>query len=195
MTWLTNINEIAACMKGMAVETNQGAFVEPDVAFWEWYEQTSLLRRNGNTVYIIGNGASASMASHIAADLFKNGGVRTDVFSDVALITAMANDLSYEDVFSEPLNMRMDKGDMLVAISSSGMSPNVIRACQLALERGGYVVTLSAMTKNNRLRTLGGDLNFYLPAMSYGLAETCHAALLHYWVDLIVEAKKNQQAV
>ena len=75
--------------------------------------------KNGNTLYLVGNGASASMASHMAADLDKNARVHTEVFTDPALITAIANDLDYTQVFSEPLRRRMSPGDMLVAISSS----------------------------------------------------------------------------
>lgn len=140
------------------------------------------LRRADRTTYLIGNGASASMASHMAADLAKNAQVNTQVFTDAALITALANDCSYEDVFAEPLAQRMRPGDMLVAISSSGNSPNIVKACRTARNLKGSVVTLSAMAAENKIRTLG-ELNFWIPADAYGLAETCHAALLHFWMD------------
>ena len=99
-----------------------------------------------------------------------------------SLLTAVANDLGYEQVFAEPLRRRMIKEDMLVAISSSGMSPNVLLAARDARELGGFVVTLSAMKPGNKLRSLG-RINFYLPAETYGMAETCHAAILHFWMD------------
>ena len=74
---------------------------------------------------------------------------------------------------------------MLVAISSSGQSPNILRGVKEAKRLGGIVVTLSAMNPENNLRSQG-LLNFYVPAKSYGMAETCHAAILHYWMDLVV---------
>src|SRR5439155_15434224 len=105
--------------------------------------------------YLIGNGASASMASHFAADLAKNAHLHTEVFSDLALITAISNDMGYEHVFAEPLSRRARRGDMLVAISSSGRSPNVLRAVETARRLGLFVVTLSAFAPDNHLRAQG----------------------------------------
>lgn len=160
------------------------ALISADQGFQWWAAMTAKIRQSRGTIFLIGNGASASMASHTAADLAKNAGVRTEVFSDLSLLTAVANDISYREVFAEPLRRRMEPGDMLVAISSSGQSPNVLRAAEEARRLGGTVVTLSAMKASNPLRR-HGDLNFYLTAPTYGLAETGHAAVLHHWVDLM----------
>jgi D-sedoheptulose 7-phosphate isomerase len=100
------------------------------------------------------------------------------------LITAIANDISYEEVFAEPLRWYMKKGDMLVSISSSGNSSNVVRAVKMARSLGGIVITLSAMGENNETRKMG-DLNFYISAQTYGLAESAHAVILHHWMDCI----------
>ena len=124
------------------------------------------------------------MASHFAADLAKNARIYTQVFSDASLLTAVSNDLSYEKVFSEPLRWRGQKGDMLVAISSSGRSPNVLNAVEVARSLNFSIITLSAMKADNPLRGLG-DLNLYVAAETYGYAETCHAALLHRWMDSV----------
>jgi len=140
------------------------------------------------TVYVIGNGASASMASHFAADLAKNGKLHTQVFSDLALITAISNDLGYDQVFSEPLRRVGKSGDLLVAISSSGNSQNILSAVNEAKHIGMNTVTLSAMSQDNQLRKLG-DINLYIPAKTYGDAESCHAAILHHWIDLILSTK------
>ena len=86
------------------------------------------IRNARRTIYLVGNGASASMASHMASDLSKNAGLHTHVFSDPSLLTAISNDIGYEDVFALPLKGRAVKGDMLVAISSSGKSPNILKA-------------------------------------------------------------------
>ena len=124
------------------------------------------------------------MASHVAIDVMKNGGIRTMLFTDPAMMTALANDYSYDEVFSAPLRHMIRRHDMLVAISSSGESPNIVNACYTAQRGGANVVTLSGMQQGNTLSQLG-HLNFYVRAPSYSLAETSHAAILHHWMDLI----------
>jgi D-sedoheptulose 7-phosphate isomerase len=192
MNWTNNIQDLMSTLKSLSASDSSGQEVEPDKAFTQWRDRTLQLREEGRTVYLVGNGASASMASHTAADLAKNAHVCTEVFTDLSLITAVANDLSYEEVFAEPLRHRMTEGDMAVAISSSGESPNVLLAVREAHNLGGYVVTLTAMRPDSSLRSLG-NLNLYTPAETYGMAETCHAAILHYWVDLVVESTEESQ--
>lgn len=184
MPWLNYtdaLNDLFRSLSGRIGDMEGDA----DGAITLWVEKTLLVRTCRRTVFVIGNGASASMASHVAADLAKNAHVHTEVFSDLSLITAIANDMSYEEVFAEPLRRRMKDGDMLVAISSSGQSANILRAVREAKTLGGYIVTLSAMRQENMLRDLG-HLNFYVPAETYGMAETCHAAILHHWIDRMV---------
>jgi len=158
--------------------------VDCDQAFDLWCDSTEDVRLAERVVYLMGNGASASMASHFAADLAKNADVHTQVFTDISLITAVANDMSYDMVFLAPLRRRLKPGDMVVAISSSGNSPNVVKAAEFAVSREATLVTLTAMQPTNALRQLG-TLNFWLPANTYGMAETGHAAVLHYWMDRV----------
>ena len=181
-SWQHSVSGLALCLEQMEVRDINGRSIVPEAAFFLWSESTRTLRSTESTVYLIGNGASASMSSHMAADLAKNAHVHTEVFSDLSLITAIANDVGYDQVFSEPLRRRMKPGDMLVAISSSGESENVLNAVEAALGQGGQVITLSAMNSANSLSALG-TINFYVPAQTYGLAETCHAAILHHWMD------------
>ena len=129
------------------------------------------------------------MASHFAADLAKNAHLHTEVFSDLSLITAISNDMGYEWVFAKPLCRRAKKGDMLVAISSSGASKNILCATEIAKKIGLKIITLSAMLPQNPLRS-SGDLNIYVSAKTYGLAETAHAAILHHWMDLVESKRK-----
>lgn len=189
--WGKNVANLRALMESLAVTGRDGRPLDADAAFLTWRDITQEIKTGGRTIYIIGNGASASMASHISADLEKNFFVSTEVFTDLSLITAIGNDLGYENVFSEPLRRKMVAGDALVAISSSGGSPNVVKAAALARDTGGTVVTLSAMKPDNPLRGLG-DLNFHVPAKTYGMAETCHAAILHYWVDIMTETMEKE---
>jgi len=187
MLWTKNVDKITKYLLLPKVSDGDGQPLDIDTAFNRWTDWTVQIREQKRTIFLIGNGASASMASHVAADLAKNAHVHTEVFTDLALITAIANDLSFQEIFSEPLKMRLVLGDMLVAISSSGRSANIIQAVQSTKILGGKVITLSAMQRNNPLRSLG-DLNFYIPAPSYGMAETCHAAILHYWIDRTILA-------
>ncbi|MFZ5453719.1 MAG: SIS domain-containing protein [Thermodesulfobacteriota bacterium] len=188
--WSINVSELKACLDSLSVRNATGTALDPNEAFSSLREATLQIKKNDKILYFIGNGASASMASHISADLAKNAHLHTRVFTDLSLITALANDLCYEEVFAEPLRRQLKKGDMLVAISSSGQSPNILRAAREAENLGGLVVTLSAMKPDNLLRTLG-TFNFYVPADTYGLAETCHAAILHFWVDQMGESARQ----
>ena len=189
MTWTSNISHLTKCLNVLSVRNIRGREIHADEAFSQWIDKLLCIRREGKTVFLIGNGASSSMASHMAADLGKNARIRSEVLTDPALITAVGNDCGFEEAFAEPLRWRMTAGDMLVAISSSGQSPNILAAVSLAMSMSAYVVTLSAMKANNGLRGYG-DLRFYVPAKTYGSAETSHAAVLHYWVDEAIEATR-----
>ena len=184
--WSEHIRELTDCLQAAAFQARGRTELGAEKGFGLWKKLALKLRHNKGTIYLIGNGASASMASHFAADLAKNARLHTEVFSDLSLITAISNDMGYESVFAEPLSRRVKPTDMLVAISSSGHSPNVLAAVRVALKRKALVVTLSAMKSDNPLRRLG-DLNIYVPAKTYGFAESCHAALLHHWMDLVEE--------
>lgn len=184
--WIDDVSNLSALLMRLSCRTGGGREMTHESAFKRWRGLTIAVRRKRRCIYLVGNGASASMASHMAADLAKNARLHTEVFSDLSLITAISNDMGYEHVFSAPLSRRACAGDMLVAISSSGCSPNVLRAVEVARQRGLSIVTLSAMRADNALRGRG-ILNFYIPAQTYGYAETGHAAILHHWMDLVQE--------
>ena len=186
MKWQTHTSRLAGILDQLSVRDANGNELDQDEGFTHLKNLTLKVRRPGNRIFFIGNGASASMASHFAADIAKNGKIATETFSDLSLLTAIANDISYDHVFAEPLRLKMITGDMLIAISSSGNSPNVLLGAETFKERKGTVVTLSAMREDNSLRKLG-SLNFYLPAETYGLAETAHAAVMHFWTDQVIQ--------
>jgi D-sedoheptulose 7-phosphate isomerase len=189
--WSINVDEIEKSLLSLTATNYDGKPLDIEAAFALWVDWTVQIREQKRTIFLIGNGASASMASHVAADLAKNAHVHTEVFTDLALITAIANDLSFQEIFSEPLKRRLVPGDTVVAISSSGQSPNILQAAETTKKHGGKVVSLSAMDSENSLRRLG-DLNFYIPAQTYGMAETCHTAILHYWIDLTIVRSKPE---
>ena len=101
-------------------------------------------------------------------------------------MTAISNDLHYEECFSVPLDRFAESGDILVTVSSSGNSSNIIKGIESAREIGLSIVTLSGMKTDNRSRVLG-DLNFWIPEETYGLVEASHQVLLHCWLDTFLE--------
>lgn len=144
--------------------------------------------KKGNKIIIIGNGGSASIANHLAIDLWKNGGIRATTYCDSALLTCISNDFGYEHVFEKPIEMFADKGDVLIAISSSGMSKNIINGIIAAKRKGCMTITMSGFKENNSLRSKG-EINFYVPSDSYGYVELAHSILCHSIVDIIVNGK------
>jgi D-sedoheptulose 7-phosphate isomerase len=187
--WRSQVDTLAGLLRNVSVLNARYKELDIEKGFQLWRDLTIRLRSRKGTVYLIGNGASASMASHYAADLAKNARLHTEVFSDLSLITAISNDMGYENVFAEPLKRRGHAVDMLVAISSSGESRNVLKAVGVANSMGMTVVTLSAMKATNSLRRKG-TINFYVAADVYGHAETCHAAILHHWMDMVETGKR-----
>lgn len=189
--WNTYADTISSLLKNIVITDSTSKPIETERAFKQWLQIVDDLRPHGGEIFFIGNGASAGLASHCATDIFKNGRIRTRTFTDPALISAIGNDVSFEQVYALPLEISMRKGDVLVAISSSGASPNILAAADAARRCSGKIVTLSAFSTENPLRQKG-DLNFYVPADTYGCAESCHSALLHYWIDrIIVGHNKN----
>jgi D-sedoheptulose 7-phosphate isomerase len=148
----------------------------------------------GGKVMFVGNGASASHASHMAADFSKNGKIRAMAFNDAAALTCYANDYSYEEVFSKQIEMQGRSGDVLVAISSSGESENIVQAARAARKIGASVITLSGFEPENRLRKLG-DLNAYVPSPDYGFVEIAHLGVIHAVVDLAASAAAEEEVI
>ena len=142
-------------------------------------------RTEHRAVYWIGNGGSAALVSHLSQDLLNTCGVRSLTFNDPALITCMANDYGYRDVFERPVRTLACEGDLLMAISSSGTSDNIVGAAEAALELGVAVVTCSAFSAHNRLHALPATLAFHTPTEQYGHAELTHGALLHAAIDCL----------
>jgi D-sedoheptulose 7-phosphate isomerase len=140
-------------------------------------------QRHGNKLMFIGNGGSAGITSHLATDFSKNGGLRSTAFNDGAVLTCLGNDLGYENVFAKQIEWHGREGDVLVAISSSGRSANILKGVMAARDHGCAVVTLSGFADDNALRRLG-DVNLYVRSPFYGFVEVAHLALLHAILDL-----------
>jgi D-sedoheptulose 7-phosphate isomerase len=136
----------------------------------------------GKKVMVVGNGGSAAMASHVAVDLTKAAGIRAVTFNDADLLTCFANDYGYEEWVVEALNAYADAGDVVILISSSGTSQNIVRGTDRAKDLGLKTITLSGFSKNNDLRNRG-DTNFWVDSTSYNIVEMTH----HTWLVAIID--------
>jgi D-sedoheptulose 7-phosphate isomerase len=150
----------------------------------EWFRKAAHNTHDaGNKIIFIGNGGSAGIASHLAIDFSKNGGLRALAFNDPSALTCLGNDLGYENVFTKQLDFHARPGDLLIAISSSGRSPNILGAVKMARSRDCKVATFSGFTDVNELRRTG-DVNFYVRSREYGFVEIAHLALCHAVLDI-----------
>jgi D-sedoheptulose 7-phosphate isomerase len=139
-------------------------------------------KSSGGKILLIGNGGSAAIVSHMQNDLAKAGGLKAMVFTEQPLLTAYTNDDGYDSAYESMTKLWAGPNDVLVAISSSGSSENILRACRIIEEVGGRLITFSGFSSHNPLRSLG-NVNYYVNSDSYGIIETAHAALGHYLTD------------
>ncbi len=138
----------------------------------------------GDKLIFVGNGGSAAIASHMATDYSKNGGVRALALNDSSMLTCLGNDLGYDRVFAKQLELYARKGDLVIAISSSGRSPNILNAVDAAIAAGCAVATLSGFTPDNPLR-LKGEWNFFVASDRYGFVEIGHLTICHAVLDFL----------
>jgi D-sedoheptulose 7-phosphate isomerase len=138
----------------------------------------------GGTIYACGNGGSAAIANHLACDCLK--GIRTDssikprvssLSATIELITAIANDISYEEIFRFQLSSLGKPGDALIAISSSGQSPNIVNALSWARENGIDTIAMTGFGGGQAGSV--ADINLHVRAENYGVVEDVHQSLMH----------------
>lgn len=141
---------------------------------------------NRRKVIFAGNGGSAAIAAHCAVDFSKNAGIRSVNFSDSSLITCLANDYGYERWLEKALELYSDEGDLIVLISSSGKSPNVIRAADFLQKHGSNtLITLTGFESLNPLKARG-KLNFWVNSRAYNVVEMTHHIWLLAVCDLLI---------
>lgn len=145
---------------------------------------------SGYKLMFIGNGASAAISSHMSTDFWRNSGIRAIAFNDISLLTCISNDYGYKHVFEKPIEMFAEQGDVLIAISSSGKSENILLGVKSAKVKGCKVITLSGFEKNNLLSSLG-NYNFYVPSQSYGPVEVIHHSICHCILNSIMQFKEK----
>ena len=154
----------------------------------------------GATVYCCGNGGSASIANHLMCDHVK--GVQTDtkviphvvsLSSNVEIITAIANDIAYADVFVYQLRSLSRAGDVLITISSSGDSENVVRAAQWARDNGLAVIAMTGFSGGRTAQL--ADVNLHVAGDNYGVVEDVHQSLMHVLAQYLRQAHMDPDVV
>ena len=136
-------------------------------------------------IIILGNGGSSAIASHFTVDLIKNTNLKCINFSDHSLITCFANDYGYENWIEKCIEFYGEKGDILIAISSSGKSKNILNGVKYAKKKFfSKIITLSGFDKKNPLKKTG-DLNIWVDSKVYNIVENAHQYFLLTCIDLI----------
>ena len=143
-------------------------------------------KKNNAKVMIFGNGGSAAVASHVSVDLTKAANIRSVNFNEADLITCFSNDYGYERWIEKAIDFYADNQDVLILISSSGKSLNMINACKaISIKKISKIITFTGHDKNNPLSKLG-DINFWIDSKAYNFVENTHQIWLLTIVDLII---------
>tara|TARA_Y100000741_G_scaffold354074_1_gene327953 strand:+ start:339 stop:920 length:582 start_codon:yes stop_codon:yes gene_type:complete len=144
----------------------------------------------GNKILIFGNGGSAAMASHFSVDITKNAGLRCLNFNEADLITCFSNDYGYERWVEKAVDFYGDANDLIIVISSSGSSKNMLNGIKAARNKKfKAAITFSGFKEDNPLRQLG-DYNFWVDSKAYNYVENIHQVWLLAMVDLIIGSRE-----
>ena len=154
------LEEFSKVVAGTKVVENTGMELSLQEGINKTFEIIDNARESNRGLYIIGNGGSAAIASHAAIDFLNMGKISAHTLHDSATFTCMANDYGYEYAFSNIIELTLKSKDILIAISSSGHSKNIINAVESAKQLGSIIITLSGFDSKNNLRKKG-DINFW----------------------------------
>ena len=168
----------------------------PEAALEEASRVITTAVREGHHVFVAGNGGSAAIANHLCCDWTKGthmpglSPLRThSLTSNVALLTAIANDFGYDAVFSRQLDMLAGAGDVLLLISSSGNSPNVVAAADAASAMGITTVGLTGFSGGALATRV--DVSLHVAYANYGLVEDCHQILMHTFAQRFARDRES----
>lgn len=140
------------------------------------------VKKKDAKIIIAGNGGSAALSSHVAVDFTKTTKIRATNFNEADLITCFANDYGYENWLSQALKSYVKKNDLVILVSSSGQSKNMINAANFCKKQKISLITFTGFSKTNNLRKLG-KINFWCDSKSYNKVEMTH----HVWLLMIVD--------
>jgi D-sedoheptulose 7-phosphate isomerase len=147
--------------------------------------------QQGRKIIVVGNGGSAAMASHVTVDFTKTAGMRAVNFNEADLLTCFANDYGYEHWVAKALEFYADPEDLVILISSSGKSPNILNGARQAKGMGLPLVTLSGFSSDNPLRLLG-DVNLWVASTAYNIVEMTHHVWLLSIIDYLIEQMQDK---
>ncbi len=139
----------------------------------------------GGKIIFAGNGASSAIASHCALDFTKQGNIRSMCFDSSAFLTAFVNDYGYDLWLSEAMKCYADKDDLVVLISSSGKSSNIVKAAYTCKFKGVQVATCTGFSEGNPLKSVG-DINLWVDSKAYNIIECTHQFWLMAACDLLI---------
>ena len=142
--------------------------------------------KNKNKIYIVGNGGSSSIASHVSVDFTKVAKINCSTFNNANLITCFANDYKYENWVVEAIKAYSLEQDLFILISSSGTSKNIVNAAEYCKQKKMNLITLSGFKKNNPL-SQSGNINFHVESEEYNFIEMTHHIILVSIVDIFAK--------
>jgi phosphoheptose isomerase len=193
----------------LSAATYVGAYAEEIAQSWKTLDYAALdraatilvdayTRRAG--VFSCGNGGSASIANHLACDHVKGVRTKTDLVprvvslsNNVELLTAIANDIAYEDVFAYQLQSQAKPGDVLIAISSSGRSANIVRALSWARENDLSTIALTGFD-GGAAREIA-EVAIHFRGTNYGIVEDLHQAVMHALAQYIRQSRMTSETI
>jgi len=144
-------------------------------------------RENNKMIFILGNGGSASSAEHYVNDFMKIGGLKAISLTNISVVTALGNDISYDDIFVEQLKSLMSSGDVVIGITGSGNSMNVVKALEYARDNSGIPVGILGFDGGKCLDVLNGFPYILVNSKDYGYVEDVHMSLSHSLSRMIKE--------
>jgi D-sedoheptulose 7-phosphate isomerase len=149
-----------------------------------------LNKKKNNKIILAGNGASANISGHVSVDFTKTAGIRAVNFNEPGLLTCFSNDYGYENWLKKALKFYSIPGDVLILISSSGDSKNIINAARITKKLKLNLITLSGFSKKNHLQNKG-IVNFHVNSKNYNVIESTHLIILLQIVENLIKNKKN----
>ena len=167
----------------VSISDHEGQTIDLAAGIDKSLDLIKLVQKERKQIFFVGNGGSAGIASHLAIDYAKNGKVNSRALNDSSSLTCLANDYGYDFVFSKQLEYYANEGDLLIAISSSGESKNILNGVDEAKKKNCNVITMSGFSSGNSLRKKG-QINFYIDGAEYGIVEVAHLTLLHLILDI-----------
>ena len=144
-------------------------------------------KKKKKKIILLGNGGSSSIASHVSVDLSKNAKIRSVNFNEPSLITCLSNDYGYIHWMQRALEIYSEKGDVIILISSSGRSKNIINAAKWIVKKKNKLITLTGFNRNNPLLKVNSKgINFFVNSKSYNYVELTHLYLLLSIIDFLI---------